>query len=540
MEKKEINRLSDHDTLQLCQNIRQRMIEHFSKQGGYLCDNLAAVDIAVELAKVFDSNDFILFSKENLSYAQNILLEEGYCDSINENVSFSEAMGVIASKSRCNKNCHVVYVMSDQDILDFNLIKQLQANDFRLIIVYLDRHDKDVNALNKIVNDLRQTEMYNGLKKGVKKSLSNMRSSEQIISGIHRFKDSVKKAIIDEDVFKRYNIDYLGPIDGHDHRQLNRAFRNVRKNRRLVVVHCLVKPGKGYSFAEKGEIPSFTMPFNPKDGRPYLTENEKNRKPFSIISKMIEELLSKNNQIICISNDALELDGMADLFAGFPDRCLQVKTNEEDFLYLIKGTIEAGMIPSAYVSPSILIKYISNLKRITSLQEPALLYTYDDPALSYKILSEIEDSYVVYPKDSDELRNTVFTFDKINKPVIIITEKQCLSYEEKDPVMIEDLGKWEFLVNNKKGKAVILGNGTDLLKLKDIIIANELPYDLVNCFCLNAVDNENECINRIRKNYKHKYYYGKNDLISNLINDITIIDDDMEQIFARIKKDLHA
>ena len=154
MEKKEPGSLTDQETLLLCQDIREKMIDHFSREGGYLSENLAAVDVTVELQKVFDRNDIILFSSPHLSFAQKILCEEGYDDVLRDDASLAEAMGIVASKARQSADCHVVYVMNDRDILDFNLIRQMQANGLKLIIVYLDRHDKDVNALNKIVNDL--------------------------------------------------------------------------------------------------------------------------------------------------------------------------------------------------------------------------------------------------------------------------------------------------------------------------------------------------------------------------------------------------
>ena len=538
MAKKDLKSLSEQDLHKLCQEIRDQAIDFFSKEGGYLSDNLAAVDVTVQLQKVFGPDDLILFSKNHLSYAQKYLYDEGYCSYFYDHISLAETMGVISASSRHLKDSHVVYVMSDQDLLDFQLIKQMQENDLKLIIIYLDRHDKDVNALNKIINGLRQTEMYNGLKKGVKKSISNMRSSEQIISGIHRFKDSVKKAIIDEDVFDRYNIDYLGPINGHDHKQLSKAFNNVKKNSRLVVVHCLVKPGKGYPIAEKGEMPTCTMPFNRKDGRPFMAENDRNLKPNTIIRKTIEKLLKENSRILCISNDALEYDGMADLFAGYPTRCMQVKMNNEDLLRFVKGTMIAGMLPCVCIGLSAVADHVSLLNEIASLKTPALFYACEEESCSWRNLSQIRDAYVIKTKDAADLQDAVYTFDKINKPLIIITEKQCLAYEKKEPVRMENLGKWDFLVNNEKGKALILGCGSDLVKLADIISANELPYDLIDCQCINIPDSE--CLSQICKKYKHIYYFGKNDRISDLIGSITVIDSEMEEIFARIKKDLHA
>ncbi len=538
MDKRESGRLSEQETLLLCQEIRDRMIDHFSREGGYLAENLSAVEATVELQRIFDDDDILLFSSDHLSYAQKILCEDGCGKSFHDNVSLAEAMGVVASRSKQSQAGHVVYVMSDGDILDFDLIRQMQANGLRLIIVYLDRHDKDVNALNKIVNDLRQTEVYNGLKKGVKKSLSGMKSSEQIISGIHKLKDSIKKAIIDEDVFRRYNIDYLGPIDGHSHKQLSRAFHSVRKNSRLVVVHCLVKQGKGYSYAENGQLASCTLPFNRKDGRPYIAENETNLKPFTIIGRTIRRLMAEDDRILCISNSTVDHDGLADLFASCPDRCLQVKTGTEDFLYLVKGAMETGIIPCVYIDASVLMKQMPLLNEIASLRKAALFYCFDDPSLSRTSLAQLKDAYVIHPKDARDLANAVYTLNRINEPVIIITEKRCLFCSDTDPSVRNDLGKWHFLVNNEKAEAAILGSGTGLLKLKDVITANAFPYDLIDCECLNLTDEE--CLTRIRKNYKHVYYCGPDDGIGVFIGNIKVMDGDMEQLFDRIKKDLHA
>ena len=430
MDHKKLQDLSENELTLLCQEIREQLIDQMSRNGGFLADNLSAVDIVVYLNQTFENHVELLYSSERISFAQKYLENQGRSVSCHENVMLAQAMGIAAGLKAQNKDIPIVYLMTDEDIVDFNIIKQLDSAGLKMTIIYLDRQDKDVNALNKLVNDLRQTDVYTGLKKGVKKSLSKVRSSEQIITGIHKIKDSLKKTLIDEDIFSKCNVDYLGPIDGHAPNQLKKAFQNIRKNRRLVVLHCLVKPGKGYAFAEKDEtLADRTLPFNRKDGRSFASENDKNLKPYTIINRTIQKIMEENESVFCIGNGSFASNGMANVFAAYPERCLKVKLDEEELLKLLKGMMETGMIPVAAIDPEVLDKYPIQLNELALPGKGLLLYTKEEENLPCRSLNDLQDLYLIQPKDGNELQKAVYTAIDINKPVIIITQPQSLAYE---------------------------------------------------------------------------------------------------------------
>ena len=102
-----------------------------------------------------------------------------------------------------------------------------------MIIVFNDDTsiDKGIGLVDKFVSNLRNTKTYTNIKDNVKDFIRPQKGGDKIIEGIHNIKSNIKKAVVDEGVFGEYNIDYIGPIDGHNINELIRAFETgTRKN----------------------------------------------------------------------------------------------------------------------------------------------------------------------------------------------------------------------------------------------------------------------------------------------------------------------
>ena len=249
-------------------------------------------------------------------------------------------------------------------------------------------------------------------------------------------------------------------------------------------------------------------------------------------------MILNDKNIFWVANESLQANGMSDVFAESPERCLQTKLNEEEYLKLLQGLMERGLKPVASITSEMLTRYQTQLNELATLNRALILYTNENDDLSYNDLKQLKDLYVIYPMDGNELQKVLYTAIEISKPVIIINGRQCLAYEEIDKESLDDLGKWHFIVNNEVGDTVIISKGTDLLKLRDIIVSNELGYSLLDISCLNRCDEE--CIRDLKKRYKYFYFYGTDDLIKEYLPGIVIIDGTIDTLFARIKKDLDA
>ena len=63
---------------------------------------------------------------------------------------------------------------------------------------------------------------------------------------LSHFRDKIKDEVIDAPLFKEFNLDYMGPVDGHDIAGLIKVFQAAKEHDGPIVVHVLTQKGKGY------------------------------------------------------------------------------------------------------------------------------------------------------------------------------------------------------------------------------------------------------------------------------------------------------
>lgn len=549
-----IKKLGITELKSLCSDIRAEIISSVSENGGYLSGNLSVVEISVALNKCFNSKDKIIFNGPDMNYANRLLQGQEMLNDQHYN-ALSNCLGLCAARDLDHKEYDVVAVInSDSALTNYNVetLNHIGNEKRKMIIVFNDDTsiDKGIGIVDKFVSTLRNTRTYNNLKDNVKDFLRPQKGGDKIIEGIHNFKSNIKKNVIDEGLFGEYNIDYIGPVDGHNIQELIRAFDIAKTKEYPCVVHCITTKGKGYVFAESNTNEAFvkTLPFDIKTGKKYIEEGSENVFCSNIVSDTLISLMSDNEDIVVISPDNKNETALNSVFSKYPDRCFDSGKGIENCLGFACGFSLDGKIPFISINSSKLSEGYSILtKQLESFENPLVIGLISDDDSDIEILKDINNIVVCTAYNNNELTNLVYTACKSSKPFIIRYSNSLIKYKENVKFEQIDIGKWKKIANNNIEDVVVIANGSDIDKLAKTIDDNKYKYSLINATFVNPMDNK--LLSEIFKKAKHIFVYNNGlenkilrfSSISKSKAKVHILDkSDVKTLFKVIEKEINA
>lgn len=508
-----IKKLDNTELKTLCADIRGYIIKTVSENGGYLSGNLSDVEITVALNKCFNDNDKILFNGPDMNYTNRILHGEDMLNDEHYN-SLSNCLGICASRDLYHCNYNVVSVInSNSAITRYNVetLNQIGSEKRKMIIVFNDDTsiDKGIGLVDKFVSNLRNTRTYNSIKDNVKDFIRPQKGGDKIIESIHNIKSNIKKSVIDEGLFGEYNIDYIGPIDGHNINELIRAFEIAKTKDYPCVVHCITTKGKGYVYAESCTNDAFTktMPFDVKTGKKYVEEDDNNKYCTNSVSNNLIELMKENDDIVVISADNKNETGLNSIFAKYPEKCFDGGNSIENALGFACGFSIDGKIPFIAINSSKLTDgYRILTSQIEQLCYPLIIGLVSDNDEDIKILKDIKNIVVCTASNTNELKNLIYTATLTNKPFIIRYTNSLINCKKDKNFEQIEVGKWQKVANNNIEDVVIISNGSDVSKLSKTISDNKYKYSLINSLFVNPYDEK--MFNEVLKKAKHIFVFN--------------------------------
>ncbi len=269
----------------LCAEIRERLIETVSLNGGHLASNLGVVELTVAMHRVFDSpHDQFVFDVGHQCYTHKLLTgrrewfstlrtEGGMSgfpkpsESIHDpmiaghsSVSISAASGLAAAKKLNGDDGYVVAVIGDGALtggMAYEGLNNLGRMHERVIVILNDNKmsiSKNVGSMARYLAGIRTRRGYIRVKTKISKALQRVPFLGEKINNIFfRSKKALKGAILHRrgTIFEDMGFLYIGPVDGHNEKLLERTL-NVAKsmNNRPVLIHICTVKGKGYEPAE--------------------------------------------------------------------------------------------------------------------------------------------------------------------------------------------------------------------------------------------------------------------------------------------------
>ncbi len=359
----------------LCFSIRQQIIEACSNYGGHLSSNLGDVELTVALYRVFNfPKDKLIFDVGHQCYTHKLLslrsLENLNCpgyssgfQKIKESIfdpyeaghsstSISAAEGFAIARDFKNENYNVIALIGDASIVNglaFEGLNDLSARSHKVIII-LNDNDRSISmptgGTSKFFRKISSGKVYNKFKKRYRRVLFRTELGKKIYSFSFAMKNAMKRRLVPVTLFDNLGYTYIGPIDGHDIKELEKALKRSLSCTKSVVLHVRTIKGKGYKLAENDESGYWhgVTPFNIETGKP------KNVHPGYIswshyFSDLTYDALKETKNSFLIVPATLKGSGLEKAFKDFPSRCLDVGIAEEHALTLAGALSLNGFHP---------------------------------------------------------------------------------------------------------------------------------------------------------------------------------------------------
>lgn len=371
----------------LCQDIRSFLIENVSKTGGHLSSNLGIVELTVALHYTFFSpKDKIFFDVGHQSYVHKILTgragsfstlrqhkglsgfqkryesEHDVWEAGHSSTSLSAALGMAVARDLNHENYHIIPVIGDASLtggMALEALNQIGYENKNMIIIFNDNNmsiSKNVGAMDAAFTRMRTSKPYITLKEDISSTLSGSKIGKSVLENLRSFKNSVKDNVVDTSLFGEFNLDYIGPVDGHDLKTLIKILRAAKKHHGPIVVHVITKKGKGYSYAENDKFGKWhgVPQFDIKSGM-FLSKMPSGHASWSeVIAKNLQYLAEKNEDIVAITPAMISGSKLTEFFHSYPERSFDCGIAEEHAITFAAGLANSGKRPFVSIYSSFL------------------------------------------------------------------------------------------------------------------------------------------------------------------------------------------
>jgi 1-deoxy-D-xylulose-5-phosphate synthase len=342
----------------LCHDIRSRILEVVSQNGGHLSSTLGATELIVAMHKVFDSSkDPFIFDVSHQAYAHKLLTErwemfeslrqfEGmsgytkptesahdYYVAGHSSTSISLGVGAakaIALKGEQNKRIPVVMI-GDGSIsagMAYEALNELGHHKYPMVIILNDNEmsiSKPIGAISRMLSSAMASPFYQRIRRNVEQVVDHFGESAHYMA--KRFEDSFK-LITPGILFEEMGIEYIGPVDGHNLMQLIETFSRAREMKKPVLIHAQTIKGKGYKIAEgQHEHWHGVGPFDLESGQSNQKSGRKNAT--QIYAEALMHLADHDEKVVGVTAAMPSGTGLSALIEKYPKRFWDVAIAEQ-------------------------------------------------------------------------------------------------------------------------------------------------------------------------------------------------------------------
>ncbi len=534
--------LSMEECVELADDIRTKIIQTVSRNGGHLSSNLGIVEITMALHRAFETpRDKLIFDVGHQAYVHKLLTgryeqfdtlrsfgglsgfpkygesEHDCFETGHASTAISAALGMARARDVLKESHHVVAVVGDGALTGGMCYEALNdcGNDdpkTRLIVILNDNEmsiAKNVGALSKHLSELRASSSWNTTKQRVKTTLQKLPAIGLPIQNlIHHVKKSIKSFLVDEGFFSALGWHYIGPIDGHNLASLEKIFEQAKQFEEPVVIHCATKKGYGYYRAErKPEVFHGTPPFLIENGKAQKADSTLNGRV--AVDTLLE--LAKEDPRIVVLTAAMPLGTCTDHFQpAYPDRFFDVGIAEEHAVTLAGGMGKSGLRPFLFLYSTFLQRGYDQVMHDVCMQDAPVTLMLDRAGLSNEdgkshqglfdiaFLRNIPGITLLAPADETELREMVRAAHALNAPCVIRYPKNAVHLPE--PYLLEpfQVGRWQTLRPGRSGAVLAVGTMVpSALKVADALAAQGIELEVINASTVKPLDGE--CLRRLSR-----------------------------------------
>lgn len=466
----DLKKFSKDQLQQVCDELRQYIIDVVSVQGGHFGASLGVVELSVALHYVYNTPyDQLVWDVGHQAYGHKILTgrkdqfptnrkygglsgfpkrSESEYDTFgvgHSSTSISAALGMaIAAKQKGEKDRQCVAIIGDGAMtagMAFEAMNHAGVADANVLIILNDNCmsiDPNVGALKEYLTDITTSHTYNKLKDDIWKALGKLpvgkHFTREMASKLeHSIKGFINKS---SNLFEAMKLRYFGPIDGHNITKLVDTLEDLKHIPGPKILHIITVKGKGYALAEQDQT-KWHAPglFDKVTGEIFKKTFDTPQPPKyqDVFGKTIIELAEKNPQIMGITPAMPSGSSMKFMMDKMPDRAIDVGICEQHAVTLSAGLATQGMRVFCNIYSSFMQRAYDMVIHDVAIQKLPVVFCLDRAGLvgedgpthhgAYDIpfMRCIPNMIVSAPMNESELRNLMYTaqLEELKMPMVI-------------------------------------------------------------------------------------------------------------------------
>lgn len=499
-EANDVKQLSLSECEQLAQEIRDFLIRSLSETGGHLAANLGVVELTIALHRFLHfPEDKLVWDVGHQAYTHKILTgrkeqfatlrktgglsgfpkrKESDCDAFDtghSSTSISAGLGLVQARDLKGENYQVVSVIGDGALTGgmayeaLNNAAELKKN---FIIILNDNEmsiTRNVGGMSSYLDHIRMAAPYTELKMGVTNALKKIpKVGDGMVDALHKTKSSIKQLVIPGMLFENMGLTYLGPVDGHDMRQLGKVLQEAKRKQGPVLIHVLTEKGRGYE-------PAMRHPARFHGAAPYeietgLPKSNGNPSYTDIFSTVMRKFGDREPDVVAVSAAMVPGTGLKRFGNMFPERLFDVGIAEEHAVTFAAGLALGGLRPVVAIYSSFLQRAVDQILHDVCMQNLPVVFAVDRAGLvgsdgethhgcfDLSYLSMMPNMTVMAPKNKWELSDMLKFAIRQKSPVAIRYPRGEAYTGLEDYRAPIEMGKAEILEKGKEIAILAVGN----------------------------------------------------------------------------------
>ena len=531
-EPNDIKKIPEKDLRELAVDLRRMLIKSTAKNGGHLASNLGIVELTIALHRYLDfPRDKLIWDVGHQSYVHKILTgrrdrfdslrkldglsgfpkrSESNCDAFgtgHASTSISAALGMVAVRDLKGTKEKVVAVIGDGAMTGGMALEALNnagTLNSNLIIILNDNErsiSRNVGGVARYLDGIRTNRKYLRLKNNVKETLNTSSLGNSLFEKLKTSKDMVKRLFVPGMFFEDMGLTYLGPINGHNIKEIQAALENAGRVDGAVIIHAITRKGLGYKKAE--EYPAKFHGVEPFDIKTGDNLSAKTGKSYTaVFSETMLEMAAKDERLVTITAAMPYGTGLYNFKQAYPKRFFDVGIAEEHAVTFAAGLAAGGLRPVVAIYSTFLQRAYDQIIHDVCLQQLPVVFAVDRAGLvgsdgethqgifDTGYLATVPGLTILSPKDGRELKEMLKYAYGLNKPVAVryprgiaedldIEFKPIVSYEN------EIIKQGKHIAVFATGKTVKLAIEVDKLLQK-----SRIDSTVVNVRFLDKADNK--------------------------------------------------
>lgn len=519
--------LSISELRDLSHDIRKTIIETVSKKGGHLSSNLGIVDVTIALHRIFNApKDKLIFDVGHQSYTHKILTGryEGFVNSLREfsgisgyqkrneseydcyeaghsSTSISAACGFAVAQRLKGETDQIVAIIGDASItsgMALEALNNLGMMKEKVIVILNDNNmaiSKPVGAISRLFSRLRISSPYTSTKSVFRKMLLATGVGRWLITYLRKLKNAIRRFIVGTTLFEKLNLEYIGPIDGHNYREMLRIFNVAKERPNSVVVHVITKKGQGYPWAENDAdgkwhgVNGFNVETGIMDGHSSKDEVSWSEATATIV----ESQMGKDPLLTVITPAMIEGSKLSSIFNRFPDRSYDVGIAEQHAVTFASGISAEGAHPYVCIYSTFLQRSYDQLLHDFGRMKLPAVFGLDRAGLVGKdgathqgiydvgMLKTIPGSIIAMPRDYHDAQLIYEIAFQYQSLFFIRFPRENVSISN-NPIQHREsitIGSWEYHPSSELSTETIIVTGPNYWNVLNYITTHNFKYNLV-------------------------------------------------------------